>query len=269
MNDDDLDFRQMLPPVRPMSPPPGAYERIVMTAAHRKRRRTMISVTTSVAGLALAVTGGVLASTQLSSGGGSPSVGAAAQPAPASSSATPQTFGLGQTAVPMPTTSTASSTPTSTGVTSDSTAKCDPAQLKVTVSPAQKATHNGDAYEGLTIAFTNTGTAVCHLSDYPGVMLVTTTTATAALNVTWGGTVMWKNPTPKYVELAPQASASAGMEWGTTASSCTQYTEAQITPPDLKTQYQVSLPVPIAACTPYDVLVTRVTSGAKGPALAP
>jgi hypothetical protein len=257
MNDDDLDLRRLLPPVKPLAPPDGAFERIVLTASHRRRRRVLLSVGTTVTALAIAVAGVVLVRAQLSPNHVSAASVVSSRPAAQATQPTTQTY-QGET-------QSGTLTPDASA-----SAKCEATQLTLMLSPVQGVTRGTLSYEGLIVVFTNKGSAPCHLSDYPGVMLIGGSGGAATLNATWGKTVMWRDPGASYVTLAPKGSASAGLEWLTGVAGCSVvYQSAEVTPPNTFTQFGVKLPIPISSCATGWLAVTHLTTGVSGPALLP
>lgn len=150
-------------PAEPLSPPPGAFDRIARSA---RRRRWAKAAGTGAVVLAL-VTG--LAS--VTRAVGFPDSGVATQPTATQPTATQPTTTTAGPSVPASTQPTATQ-PTATQPTAgqpSNDGRCASGQLRVSVV----AGSNAAGHVGLVVVFTNISARVCTMFGYPGVSFVT------------------------------------------------------------------------------------------------
>ncbi|WP_435178025.1 DUF4232 domain-containing protein [Actinacidiphila sp. bgisy145] len=183
--DDPLE-RLLRPAGGYLAPPPGAFERVRRRAARRRRVRALAGGTA-----AAAVVAGALFLTGVVSPGGDGQVvgppadrslassGPALSPKPTHTAAAPSATG-GQR--PTPSAGRATSTPSATATppgaaggapsasptTPDATPMCTAAQLSASLGGSDAGA--GNLYRYLVI--TNTGTASCHVTGYPGLSML-------------------------------------------------------------------------------------------------
>lgn len=176
--------------VEPLSPTPGAYERIARSA----RRRRTVRVTAVAAAVAVALTGVMGVAYRIASG---PAL--LLRP---DASATPSATASPESPSPRPPVSAGppSSPATSTPVQSQ---RCHTGELKVTAQAAPGGGAAGSEY--VWLVFTNVSAGTCTLYGYPGVSWVTGPSGQQVNDPTGRMT----NVTPARVVLAPQASGHA------------------------------------------------------------
>jgi hypothetical protein len=184
--------------IEPLSPPPGAYERIARTVRRRRTMRVVVAATAA----AVVVTG-ITGVAYRIAGRPGPVVppGASASPWRSMPPAT----------TPSEPTVTESSVPSSSAVPSGlqpESKRCHTGELKVTAQVAPGGGAAGSVY--LWLVFTNVSARTCTLYGYPGVSWVTGPSGQQVNDPTGRRTDI----TPTQVVLAPQASGHAVVRHG-------------------------------------------------------
>jgi hypothetical protein len=208
--------------VEPLSPGPGAFERI---AGRARRRRWAKALGTGMA--LLVVVAGVTAVIQLA-----PAAGPQGTPWQATTTSTapsPADSELQNPPAQAGASGTSSAQPGQSSPSTGAARRCGAAQLQVNVAPG----HNEAGHIALLLVFTNTSTHPCTMYGYPGVSLLTGPNGPQINDPAQRVTA-----TPTLTTLAPNTAAHASLlltqagNYPTDTCKPVQTTGFRIYPPD-------------------------------------
>jgi hypothetical protein len=120
---------------------------------------------------------------------------------------------------------------------------------------------------GTTLTLTNTSGHGCTMLGYVGLLRLNHSRQPMATTLQRRRSMIYRDPGPHPVTLAPGATASAGIGWGDnpagneTERSCRRSRYLEVTPPDETSHLVVRTP-PISACGGY-LSVTAMQLGSK------